>query len=86
MPTSESTEYLPPTLDLCSIKNKFNFLAIKNKLLFFSEITITFFEFFLIRLSKNALDKVSIVFPDLEIIMKRVFDKFSFFLKFIILF
>ena len=84
IPTSDKTEYLPPTYKLCSINSKFNFLAKENNVLFFfSEIIITFFEFFLIMSKKNALDKVSIVLPDFDIIINKILDKSSFFLKLI---
>ena len=57
-----------------------------NKLLFFSDIKIMFFEFFLKIFKKNELDKVSIVLPDFEMTIKRTCDKFIFFLKLMILF
>ena len=53
---------------------------------FFSVITIILFDSFLIIFSEKTFDKVSIVFPDFEIIIKRTFDRTSFFLNSIILF
>ena len=47
-----------------------------NILFFFSEIMITFFEFFFIILREKVFDRVSMVLPDLEIIIKRTFDNF----------
>ena len=59
----------------------FKFLARLNKsLCFFSEIIIIFLDFFLNIFKDKALDIVSIVLPDFEIIMKRTSDNFSFFL------
>ena len=40
-----------------------------------------FFEFFFKILSAKTFDKVSTVLPDLEITMKRIFEKFSLFLN-----
>ena len=72
---------------MCSTKNKLNFFDIENnKLFFFSEIIIIFLEFFFKMFSEKVLDKVSIVLPDFEIIIKRTLDKFSFFLRSEILF
>ena len=42
---------------------------------------IIFFAFFLINSKANVFDKVSIVFPDFEIIIKSVLFIFSCFLK-----
>ena len=44
-----------------------------------------FFEFFFIIFNVNKLDIVSIVLPDFEMIIKRIFDKSSFFFKSVIL-
>ena len=44
---------------------------------------ITFLEFFFIILNEKVLDKVSIVFPDLEIIINKKDLIFSFILKLI---
>ena len=38
-----------------------------------------FLEFFLIIFNAKVLDNVSMVFPDLDIIIKRIFGKYSFF-------
>ena len=82
MPGSDKTENLPPIKSLCSIKNKLFFFAISLRALsFFSEIIIIFFLFFLIIFKKIKFVKVSVVFPDFEIMRKRMLSKFSFFLK-----
>ena len=47
---------------------------------------ITFFAFFLIILKLKVFDKVSIVFPDLEIIINKTLLMFSLFLNELILF
>jgi len=65
----------------------FNFLArLNNSLFFFSEIIIIFLAFFLNIFKDKALDIVSIVLPDFEIIMKRTSYNFSFFFNVIIFF
>ena len=84
--TSDKIEYLPPTYSLCSIKNKLSFFDSLKRKLFFSEIKIIFFVFFLIIFNEKRLDKVSIVFPDYEIIINRVCGKIFFFLNLINLF
>ena len=38
-----------------------------------------FLEFFLIIFNAKVLDNVSMVFPNLDIIIKRIFGKYSFF-------
>lgn len=80
-PTSDRTEYRPPIKFLCSTKKILNFLDIKCSKLFFSAIKIKLLALFLITLSKNILDKVSMVFPDFEVTTKRTFEIVSFFLK-----
>ena len=54
--------------------------------LFFLKLKLIFFEFFFNIFNEKTLDNVSTVFPDFEIIIKRTLEKFSFFLKLIILF
>ena len=72
MPTSDKTEYLPPKYFLCSTKNKLYFFEIEYKALsFFSVIMIIFFALYLIILNSKKFVIVSIVLPDLEIIIKR---------------
>ena len=62
--------------------NKLNFLDKLYKKLFFSDIKIIFCAFFFIMPNENILVRVSTVFPDLDIIMKRISENFLFFLKF----
>ena len=57
-----------------------NFFDNSNKkLLLFSEIIIMFLGFFLIMPNEKILDKVSIVLPDFEIIIKEFYLVFPFF-------
>ena len=65
--------------------NKLNFLDKLYKKLFFSDIKIIFFAFFFIMSNVNILARVSTVFPDFDIIIKRISENFLFFLKFKIL-
>ena len=67
---------------MCKI---FLFLAkVFNKLVFFS-VTIIVFLLLILSFSKLLLTNVSRVFPDFEIIIKRLFFKFIFFFIFSIL-
>ena len=46
---------------------------------FFSEMIIIFFAFFFNIFKLKKFDKVSVVVPDLEIIINKIFFNFSFF-------
>ena len=72
IPTSDKTEYLPPKKFLCSIKKRLYLFAIKFKIFcFFFLIMIIFFALYFKMFNSIKFDIVSIVFPDLEIIIKR---------------
>ena len=79
-PTSVSTEYLPPIFFLCSIKKTPNFFERMKIIIFFRNYDYIFFIFFSTS-SIIVLVSVSKVFLDFEIIKKRIFLIFLFFLN-----
>ena len=61
-----------------NIKKVIFFDNLYNKLFFFSEIIIIFFEFVLTKFNANVFERVSIVFPDFETTINNIFWIFLF--------